>query len=245
MTDLESLLKRAIECNSYGYGYRSSTAVAISNRSTFMVMPLTEEKFELPVFALNDFTHVTHPNPRSIESLVAKLEYQGHTSTYKSLDARIRNLFLTPYRENRLCKLDAVGDEVYYITLGAIFDRNFNPIMMFTWEIEKKYEDNGQYYLSLERPILRVDPEIYVSKRTPVERYIVNKIIPKSLGIHTIYRPYTRINTLFKGNDWTSSEVKVIIDKNPFILKHPDTPSISTTNRDLLDVALNNIEEVI
>ena len=79
-----------------------------------------------------------------------------------------------------------------------------------------------------------------------VERFIINQIIPTALSINYLSSPSCHRSVIYESNSTNcNTKVKVLIEKIPFIIKETDVPSISTTNEELLDTALNYIDEII
>ena len=228
---------------------RHGTAI---DKSVYMTIPISRNNFEVPVFAMSTLAaKINFENIRDIDALVVNLINTGYEAPYKSLDASVRSVFRTGYSSNRLIKLTTVeNNKSYYGTFGAIFDNAFKPVAMLLWQIEKVPWNNDIYPFKYRfvRPILRVIPEAIVNKSNTVERLILNKIIPATLDHSSIMKPVVRNNDAFAyyntESEWYADTPKVIIDKFPFEVKEADVPSISTTNKQLLDIALNNLEEL-
>lgn len=207
----------------------------------YMTIFIDKDKFEVPTFALYALNKIS----ALFGSIVAKLRYVGTNSRYKTINASLRNGLSYNYKNIFLYKLPSVGDpeRTYYVTQGCIFDEELNPIMVLTWEIEREpHKDLPKTFMySFIKPVLRVVPEVVIYKANALERYIVNKIIPTVLNSPYISSP--RIgNELFK--EGCIDKPKVIIDSIPFTVKSTSTPSISTTNEELMKVALDNLEEL-
>ncbi len=231
-------------CTSRGYGHRLD-----GSKTSFMVIPITGEIIEVPVFACDILrgSYKSEFQNGNIDSIVVELGCQTFTSAYKSLDACIRDVLYTSCKPKDLVKFNIEDrDNPYYFgTKGAIFDRNLKPLMLMTWQIQrtiKKYDSGKELWeFRFLKPVLRIDPEIFVSKKNVVERYIANKITTKTLSLK-IRNSFT----LSSISDYPLQTVspKVIIDTCPFPLKEIDKPSISTSNEKLIKLALSNLEEM-
>ena len=228
----------------------------------FLEIPITEDVFEIPLFAYNAFYKAaTSSNADSIEAIVVKLDTRDYTSGYKSLDRALKDILLEKYDTSRLVKVSVKkgNDDVdYYGTVGAIFNSSFKPLMMcsFIMERYKPVSDDGDNVVNttkykLIRPVLRIDPEVYMSKADPMEKFIANKMI--GLCIENLKR--TPSNYYLNGDHTASCcivtceqshlPVKVEIDSCPFSLLTADTPSISTTNQELIKVAIDHLDEIV
>jgi hypothetical protein len=100
------------------------------------------------------------------------------------------------------------------------------------------------------RPVLRIDPEVYMSKADPMEKFIANKMI--GLCIENLKRKPSNycLNDNHNASCIVTCEqsylpVKVEIDSCPFSLLTADTPSISTTNQELIKVAIDHLDEIV
>lgn len=223
----------------------------------YMDIPINQEVFEIPLLALDTFVDIVRNHTDGMTSFIAvSLNAIGREPRYKTVDRFMRDVLLENYKNSRLIKLEVKqgSDTVlYYGTQGAVFDKEFNPIMICSYQIqrlERTVEVNAgepdmiEYQYKLLRPILRVDPQIYLHKENPLEKFIVNKMVNGCLE-DTFYPPsgYTLCRNFIRNNE--SLPVKVIIDTCPFQLHQADTPSISTTNQKLLQVAIDHIDELI
>lgn len=247
MRDLQSILEGAYENSRCTYWYGCDID-GLENKSVFMTISLGD-KFEIPAFALDVFSsnkRMGGENPP--DCIVINLRYSGSRTTYKSVDANMRNTLNARYYSSRLIKMPGIGDpeRVYFTTQGAVFDENYNPVMMLTWEMERVLDEVHQSYkYKFIRPVLRVKPDIVVNKYDALERYIVNKVIPTVLTLNYITSPSINSTDII-ANYYASRnfKVKVIIDKIPFEVRETDKPSVSTTNEELLGIALDNLGEL-
>lgn len=248
MRDLKSTLTRCFECIGADFWGPTST-LRYTDKSSYMVIPISSENIEIPVMALSMSTMENQIRAKGdLDAIVVNLNNIGGYTMYKSASAAIRNVFSTVYCNVHLRKIMSVGDteKKYYGTYGAIFDENFKPIVMLSWEMKRVHQDgeNNPIKFKFIRPILRVAPEVLINKSNVIERFIINQIIPTSLTLNYISSPSCYKTTIYEGND-RDEKVKVIIEDSPFIVREADVPSVSTTNEELLDIASNYIDEVV
>lgn len=249
MRDLKTAISYCFECVAADT-YSISRSISFTDKSSYMLIPVTGDNIEIPTMTM--FSLPTLENKilqkEPIDALAVNLNNNGGYSTFKSVSASIRDAFTVLYKNAHLRKLVTVGDpeKTYYGTYGAIFDENFKPIVMLSWELKKIYKDDElrPYKYKFIRPILRVAPEVFVNKNNAVERYIINKIIPTVLSLNYISSPGFYGNRIYESNN-SDSKVKVVVEECPFVIKEADVPSISTTNEKLLDIALNYIDEIV
>lgn len=249
MRDLKTALSYCFECVAADT-YSISRSISFTDKSSYMLIPVTGDNIEIPTMAM--FSLPTLENKilqkEPIDALVVNLNNNGGYSSFKSVSASIRDAFTVLYKNAHLRKLVTVGDpeKTYYGTYGAIFDENFKPIVMLSWELKKIYRDDEQnpFRYKFISPILRVAPEVFINKSNTVERFIINQILPTALSITYLSSPIFHRSMIYESNSG-NCKVKVLIEKIPFIIKETDVPSISTTNEELLGTALNYIDEIV
>lgn len=239
MRDLQYIISDCFQSNDSNYGFSNRRYTSnIDDSIVYMEVPIDNEDFEIPVFAVGQL------NQQYVDTeLVITLKYIGIRTTYKALDTGLRDIMTTNFDNNRFIKIPVKeGEPIYYGTYGAIFDKDFKPVAMLMWEIRKVYDEEGNFKYKFVKPILRVCPSVFINKSNSVERYIINKLIPAALGNHYIYRPDIS-GTL--NDEQYRYILNVDIGEFSFKMKKPAIPTISTTNGKLLKVALDNLDELV
>ena len=249
MRDLRTALSYCFECVAADT-YSISRSISFTDKSSYMLIPVTGDSIEIPTMTMYSLPTLENKilQKEPIDALVVNLNNNGGYSSFKSVSASIRDAFTVLYKNVHLRKLVTAGDpeKTYYGTYGAIFDENFKPIVMLSWELKKIYRDDEQdpFRYKFISPILRVAPEVFINKSNTVERFIINQIIPTALSITYLSSPIFHRSMIYESNSG-NCKVKVLIEKIPYIIKETDVPSISTTNEELLGTALNYIDEII
>lgn len=249
MRDLKTAISYCFECVAAD-SYSISRSISFTDKSSYMLIPVTGDNIEIPTMAMFSLptleNKILQKDP--IDALAVNLNNNGGYSSFKSVSASIRDAFTVLYKNAHLRKLVTVGDpeKTYYGTYGAIFDENFKPIVMLSWELKKIYRDDEQdsFRYKFIRPILRIAPEVFINKSNTVERFIINQIIPTALSVTYLSSPIFHRSMVYESNSG-NCKVKVLIEKIPFIIRETDVPSISTTNEELLSTALNYIDEIV
>lgn len=245
MRDLKYIIQRCFE----GYLQDSiyfNTDTVIRNFQ-YMSIPIFKDVFELPVFMIGKLSNCNLPvTSDEVDSFTACLNYIGTESSFKTLSSKIRAILINVFNRARLVKipLDTQGENYYYGTCGAIFNKNLMPVMIMSWRIEKVQQDNPDksFVYKFTQPILRVSPSVFTVKADSLTRYIINQIIPNALR-NRYNAPHIYRNSLFLST-YESFSIKVDIGEFPFTLQKVNAPSVSTTNEELLNVALANIDEI-
>jgi hypothetical protein len=237
MLRLDSIIYNIFKLN------RGSSLWPGNNRTTsikYMEIPVDSNVFEVPLFAFHKFCNMLDKGINA-STIVAALYSCGAESSYKSIEAIMRNVLYTTF-DFHLSKIQ-IDDtsNIYYATMGAVFDKDLNPLMVMSWQMERQNDEREPY--SFKRPILHITPISFVRKEDPVQRFLVGKMLTTALDMD-IPEPYLFTNRLhFKTNE-SSFKIKVEIDDCPFNIKGVDVPSISVTNESLLQLAANHIDEI-
>jgi hypothetical protein len=237
MLRLDSIIYNIFKLN------RGSNLYPGENRITsikYMEIPVDSDVFEVPLFAFHKFCNMLDKGINA-STIVATLYSCGAESSYKSIEAIMRNVLYTTFD----CHLSKIliddTSNIYYATMGAVFDKDLNPLMVMSWQMERQNDEREPY--SFKRPILHITPMSFVRKEDPVQRFLVGKMLTTALDMD-IPEPYLFTNRLhFKTNE-SSFKIKVEIDDCPFNIKGVDVPSISVTNENLLQLAAEHIDEI-
>jgi hypothetical protein len=252
MASLDSVISAIFNGSSYNShirNYRRALTSSITARK-YMEIPINTDdfEFELPLLAFDDFIKM-HQNRKEGDVLVASLYSCGLSSTYKSLDSIMKDVLSTSF-DKHLCTIQITGSpNIYYATFGAVFDENFTPLMMLSWVMEKRTNSEGIIKYHYKRPLLRLNPHPCINKGDALQRFLASRMLTTTLST-TAYIPYfyncdgfIEQHRVFSIRD--GYHIKVEIDECPFTIKGIDTPSISITNEDLLQLAADHIDEVL
>ena len=219
-----------------------------AKKSRYLTIPLDTKEIELPLFVVDSLQTTLCLKHTDIDFDFDNLVVEMHTSSicgvYKTMDANIRQIIGTSFT-NRLMKITLKDSStVYYGTYGALFDKDLNPLMMLIWKVKRTpsnnlMEDSTAWFTPI-KPIIRVSSRI-AQKENSMERYIFNKIITEGLALNNLKGIYSDI---FYYSPQKTFSTQVIIDEFPFLISDPATPSISTTNKELIDTALEYIDDM-
>lgn len=242
MNDLITVLKDCFE-NFGRHLYNYSPNTSDINFKSFMVIPVSEDVFEIPMFVHPSFINMVKCN--ELKPIVVNLNYTGSTTSYKSLESAIKSALLSDYRQPRFVKLPSKPDEkTYYASYGAIFDSEYNPVVLISWQIKKVCVGSRTKYQYIQ-PILRIAPEVIINRSNTMERFIVNKILSNVLTFQNISYPSDVSSYLCRDlfiMDINRKKVKVLLEDMPFEIRHPQVPSVATTNEELSNIAINALK---
>jgi hypothetical protein len=203
----------------------------------FMDIPINTNSFELPLFmywaCANVLTGDTIPDVIS-----AKLVSYGLKSDYKTTESIMKDALSTSF-EYKLIQVN-VSNTSYYVTYGALFDKDFKPLMMLLWNMNNISTDDTPRY-SLE-PICRVDPVLYVDKKDAIQKFIAGKFITTVLQSYA-HVPRQALPIIYSDSNYITPKVEIAPLR--FNIRSVSTPSISTDNEALLQLAIDNVEELM
>jgi len=220
-----------------------------TNLRRYMEIPIVGDTFEIPIFALPEFIHlVNRSRDLETEAFVVSLYTVSVYNNYKTVDRFMQDVLEESWNSKLLELKVGEGDNArfYYGTHGAVFDKDFNPIMVCSWLIENHLSetDNMARRYKYIQPILRISPSCYLAKEDAMQRWMVNKMLTTALQ-HNYRTPPVGNTNAFVNRPLSTFDVKVEICNSPFHIIEADTPTISTSNKKLLQVAIDHIEEVI
>ena len=210
--------------------------------TVYMEIPIKEDYFELPCFVLA----CNRPSPYysvdldslDKDAIVVPLNTLGLKPWYTTIGAYMKDVLIGNIKDQGLIKLTTEEGDIlktYYATYGAIFDDSFSPILLCSWKVSRQRTEEGKPYLKLEVPILRVASNCYLRKANQIERFIANKFVQTALECRN-----TACNMPLSLNN-----LRVEITDMPFNLRKVETPSISTSNEELLQIARDHINEIL
>jgi hypothetical protein len=222
-----------------------------NNMVRYLEIPIQQDIFEVPLFALNTFMElVTSGRASDVEAIVTCLITQNRISYYKTLDRSMKDLLNESYENSRLVRMEVGSGEnkvLYYVTHGAVFDNEFNPIMIATWQIRRHLMDAEDskwvYKYEFIKPVVHINPDTFLTKDDQMRRFICNKLANTCLEEKMNYPDADSFHFVEKGRR-ESISVKIDIDDIPFTILDTDIPSVSTTNKQLLQLAIDYIDEI-
>lgn len=221
---------------------------APTTATKYMEIPIGTDAFELPLLAFSGFRKM-QAEKKEFDTIVARLYCCDQTSSYKSLDSVMKDVLSTHF-DKHLSKVQVAGStNVYYATFGAMLDKDFSPLMMLSWMMERKPDSNGVVKYHYVRPLMRISPHLFIDKEDALQRFLCGRMLTTALGTVLIQPHFngcdTFISQSYSYSDRESYRVKVEIDRCPFTVRSTDIPSISTTNESLLQLAADHIDEIL
>lgn len=232
----------------------------VNSSERYMEIPINKDVFEIPLFAISAFNEAINKGNEP-ESIIVVLNTENRDPGYKTLDRNMRDVLKERFDVSRLVAIpvkDGNNTLMYYGTQGAIFSDYFTPLMMCSWLVEKyqvthtiadsasgKFHNEEITEYKLTRPLFRINPDVYRTKGDSMERYLAGKTLNTILDLSFLSVHIPGLCSRISTNDRAYNKVKVEIDKSPFIIHDPDVPSASISNKELLQLAIDHIDEVL
>lgn len=216
----------------------------------FLVTEVSGDEIDIPVIARNHIEEVISDNFQSSsgtinsKTIVLPLYENSIPVTKRSFDSFIKQFFtFTPY-SNRLQKITSSKGEVYYGGKGIIFDSEYNSLLLCTLRAEKKLSNTGSFHWCYCRPIIYVNPIVFMEPSKLINKGIIKKVIPyysnNALLFPSIISGYVNINTV------KSNRAAVIIDDMDKFFVKPTVPKPQSCTMESLNQCLvDNIEDVL
>ena len=212
----------------------------------YMDIPIVNKTFEVPMFVLYKFAEAVEKHfDDGKEAIVVTIGSRNYTSKYTSLERIMQDMLLEPY-SSKLVKVPVkTGDtfENFYCTHGAVFNTNFTPMFLCSWLIERVHFSAYDMRYKLLKPVIWMSPNVYTNKANKMTKFLADKVVTRTFQRVPAFP--RNLGTRFMVGCTRYSSPKIVIDECPFTLHDAETPSISTTNEQLLGLALDHIEEII
>ena len=230
---------RDFSSSRFDYGYNGPLFDTVK----YLEIPINKDVIEVPMFIFRKFRYaLSHNLDTDAEAIAVRIETRNHISRYKSLERSMQDLLLDSY-QSKLVRVpieNRDGTSIYFCTHGAVFSPVFEPLFLCSWQLQKIEEGNYK----LLKPVIWMHPSVYTDNTDKMAKFLASKVVSYALS-NSISVNYS---------DVTSSRIlsydrlyypQVVIGKCPFVLRDMETPSISTTNEELLQIAIDHKDELI
>lgn len=211
------------------------------------VVDVSSDEIEVPTFARSvvestvrrnlEYPHISH---------VGKIVIPMYVNTYnlatRTADSIVNIFFLRTNFNQRLRKVTTNKGEVYYGGKGIILDKDFNILLLCTI-VCRKIEHGGRHIMSYYKPIIHVNPQVFLKNEGLINKSILKRIIPFYIS-HNIDSVDTH-NYFFDGIP-EGTKPQVLIDDVDKFMEHPVKPSPQKCSDDVLNQLLvDNVDDVL
>lgn len=202
----------------------------------YIEVPINKDNIVLPIWCINNVLSYYSKDLNITKFIVDIDSIYDFSSTVKTADAMLKHFF--SYNSN--AKLSAISNgksKKYYGSKGIIFDENFRILMCMYIPIE--YDANSHIGIP-KRPILQVNPSVFLDQQEFMNKAIIQKIIP--LSQEPMY-----ISSYISGiQGKTFNSFKIIVDESFAVsVVCPLSPSPSKVDSDAFNkTLLDNINDI-
>jgi len=220
--------------------------------SRYMDIAISVPVFEVPLFYMPWFTKhlqdVCHADTENLHLVAPLLAFDNRYVRYKTIPSILaKQVFQSEFHKDGLLKIAVPNsDVVYYGTHGAVFDSGMHPIFIASWKIRRKDKpslDNTFSQLVLQNPVIRISPQCYLERNDGVQSFIANKLLKTFLESKVPIPCFYTMPYLDKEDSFYR-DVQVILENSPFNITSVPNPSVSTTQQELRDVVIDNIQDL-
>lgn len=229
------------------YGYSSSYHLSCHSYNfaipyKYMTISFDKEETLIPSFVYSLVNSVFIKNKeKDLRKcrIVIGLKDGNRTCSYVGFGKIMETILLSDFSACKLVKIIGKKKDsqvIYYGTNGALFDEDFNPLMVSCWKVKTELKD-GKYDIVSKSPIVWVSPSIWQGTNDNVQRMIMKKFVPAlfetevSWVHYDPYKPYYSIN--------------LVIGECPFNVSKVNTPSVQTTDEELKSIVIDNIDDIV
>lgn len=237
--------------SSYGndsIGDVTRDVVSLDQHNAFnkmFVVDISSDEIEVPMFAKALIENlVTHNFSVGVDTLFQKVVIPLYVNSYnqnrRTADSIINEFSRVDF-DRRLQKVTTNKGEVYYGGRGIILDSDFKPLILCSI-LCKKEEFRTFEYMDYYKPIVRVNPEVFLNETGLINKTIIKKIIPFYLT-HNI--PVINTRCIFRDK-LENRKPQILIEDSSRFIETPTLPNPSTCSNEALNkLLLDNIDEVL
>ena len=225
--------------------YRETT---LDNHNAFnklFVIDISSDEIEVPTFARSAVESVVKDKLKFPSKSVNKIVIPMYMNTAPYLgrvaDSIVRELFKTDFNQ-RLKKITTSKGEIYYGGKGIILDKDFNILLLCTL-ICKKVERWGEQVMSYYKPIIHVNPQVFLKSESLIEKSILKRIIPFYLlnGIG-----YVTSGAYFTTDFPEETKPQIVIDDVSKFIENPVKPTPQKCSDNILNqILVDNADDVL
>ena len=192
--------------NARGY---SATIIADPLFRGFLTVDTSKESFEVPS-AIRENSLKMFPTEMATAPLKVFPLYVGQDLGTVTTGDAIMKKFMTTTYETRISKVRTSKGEVYYGGKGMIFDKDFKPLLLCTYEAD--FDESGgpiSRKLMLRKKIVHIHPQVFIDPTVMIHKAIVNRFVPFVLS-QQIRGSYTMGGI----KDVSNSQIPIIVVDN-------------------------------
>lgn len=232
-------------------GVRVDFSINTKVSSHYLEIPLNDNIFEVPVVAIETFRDMALKGHDNIDALSIILYNDGRKAVYVTPDRNMREILASNWQHNHLVCIKVSQNDntiIYYGGNGMLLTKDLDVIMMLSWQLKRTLYIDKDNNLTIKykvlRPILRIDPDCY-NNSDPMLKWCTNKLFKTGLAEKVFFSCSQETTRIFRPNSNVIMSPSIVIEKSPFNIKTPDMPDVLTTREEILQPAIDHIEDLV
>lgn len=226
--------------------YRQNTrAVASPDGYIDVHLNIGEGPTEVPDFMLGKAVDYAL---RDVETVSFILTQQNNGArTQRRLVRGAFSDFNRAYSYGGISEVTMSNGTIYYGLPGAIFDSNFNLLMLMSSKIDIRHTA-GRVTAYILQHICRISPAVFQRQDNIIEKTIVKKVIPFCASHEVTSNEYLLRHECFNCEEATGKVISVFIDDtiNEKFIRRIIPPKISDfTEENIHEILVRNAKEIL
>jgi hypothetical protein len=205
----------------------TNTAYGLENELGILEVPIADDVFDVPVFLWKEANDWLRKNP-VIDCMTVSLNTYSKPA-YKTPARYMRDVLVSNFFRNGMVTLkddDGLPLDCCYATGGMVIDHSLNIMMAAATRCKKAESDRAG--MTTVSHVLYVSPECYCSN-DKVSKFLIKNVMN---------------NVISLGSEG-GHPLNVQIGEMPFHIRQVTPPDIHTTDREILQTALEHIDEIV
>lgn len=226
--------------------YRQNTGVIASPDGYIDVhLNIGEGPTEVPDFMLGRAVDYALRDVETVSFILTQQNYGPRTQ--RRLVRGAFSDFNRAYSYSSIAEVTMSNGTIYYGLPGAIFDSNFNLLMLMSSKIDIRVTESVTIAYILQH-ICRISPAVFQRQDNIIEKTIVKKVIPFCASHEVTPSEYILRQDCFDCEEVTGKTISVFIDDtiNEKFIRRIVPPRISDfTEENIHEILVRNSKEIL
>lgn len=183
----------------------------------YLVSDVKEDNVEIPVHAVDILANSIlneHSFNHKFDQIAFPLCRIRSTISVKTSSSLISKAVVQNFM-GRLLEFRTSSEETYYGCEGLILDKNLDPILLATVDVDKAESDEEETFLRVKSFNVRISPKVF-DRDTALSKYLINKLIP--LYLSRKIRDVDVMGSICIDSEGITPRI-IVEDSNKFIVK--------------------------
>ena len=247
---MNTLIRVFTNCDSTSVSNVTTMETTLDKHNAFnrlFVIDVSSDEIEVPVFARYSVESVIRnkfefPFVKHVDKIVIPMYVNTPSQSKRTADSIVSTFFLSTNFSKRLQKIITSKGEVYYGGKGIILDKDFNILLLCTI-VCKKIEHRGGQVMSYYKPMIHINPQVFLKGESLICKSILKKIIPFYVS-HNIDLIST--HAYFRSDIPEGTKPQILIDDVNKFIENPTKPTPQKCSDDVLNqLLMDNVNDVL